>query len=538
MKLKRLLFTLASFLFSCSFLWGQGGFNIRVSIEGNTEFQSVNCSRDSCFIVSGWSRDLQTNDHLDFELLRYNSSGEQTAQGSYSSPTCIVNERENTRSYVQGIFVQFEQSLFEKRYSQTIYWFDEQLDTLLTRVVQSPFLDSAWMDSDFMYSQYAILSWDTCLFYSFGVWKPETTGNDVCIKKLSPTGEEIWTYIYATAAEVDACYALLPQDDGGVIAGIAEGIWEENPYQYTRFTKIDAQGKEEWIIDSRDLFANGTYRAECLIQDGPYLTSCGSFKQVGLSGYGKSKIIKFDFEGHLIWQREYGEYTDWNVEWEKLTNIVQSCDGNYVAGGTWLSSPGSEEIIEGQNNPDYDSFAHIVKLDNESGEIIWERKYRFLEIYRDKHELVDMKATLDGGVIFCGEARDSYQILEDPIQQGWLVKLDECGCLVPGCDTLCNYVGCSLADTALFPTFGSHFIVGPNPASQFINIYFAGGALDLAQTRFEMYDLRGRLVYTFFPNAADTTYMLSTEQFACGTYVLMLHHNGEKVQDKKVVIGY
>jgi hypothetical protein len=65
---------------------------------------------------------------------------------------------------------------------------------------------------------------------------------------------------------------------------------------------------------------------------------------------------------------------------------------------------------------------------------------------------------------------------------------------------------------------------------------FAGGDLDLPQTRFAMYDLQERLVYTFVPNAADITYLLSTEQFASGTYVLLLHHNGEKVQEQKIVM--
>jgi hypothetical protein len=128
--------------------------------------------------------------------------------------------------------------------------------------------------------------------------------------------------------------------------------------------------------------------------------------------------------------------------------------------------------------------------------------------------------------------------LDGPYQQGWLVKLDECGCLVPGCDSLCSYVGCASSDTtAYFPPVANQFIVGPVPATQFINIYFAGGDLDLTQTHFDMYDLQGRLVYSFAPDAADTTYMLSTEKFASGAYVLMLHHNGEKVQERKVIIA-
>jgi hypothetical protein len=44
-------------------------------------------------------------------------------------------------------------------------------------------------------------------------------------------------------------------------------------------------------------------------------------------------------------------------------------------------------------------------------------------------------------------------------------------------------------------------------------------------------------VFSFAPNAADAPYMLSTEQVASGTFVLMLHHNGEKVQEQKVIVA-
>jgi outer membrane protein assembly factor BamB len=539
MKLKRLLFTLASFVFSCSFLWGQGGFNVRIPREAGTVFQSIYCAIDTSYIISGWSIDESLHDHLDFQLMKFDQYGATLQASNFNTPACSVGIMEDSGSQVQGYYMQIEQSLLNGNYAYQLFYFNENLDTLFTTKIQSPYADSMWIDSDFMQYEYAIVAMDTSTFIAHGIYHPVGI-NDICIKKLSPTGEELWTYIYATDG-TDACYALLPQDDGGVIAGIAEGIWEENPYQYTRFTKIDAQGNEQWIIDSRNLFANGTYKAECLIQEGPNLIACGSFKQVGLSGYGKSKIIKFDFDGNLIWEREYGEYTDYNVYWETLTNIVHTCDNNYVAGGDWYTYTPTPNIANDDENR-WD--AYVVKLDRDTGEIIWERNFHYLDVPNDQQKLIDMKATLDGGIIFCGESYDAtstananYEI-EMPRRQGWLVKLDECGCLVPGCDTLCRYVGCAAIDTtAYFPPVANQFIVGPVPATQFINIYFAGGDLDLAQTQFQMYDLQGRLVYSFVPDAANTTYMLSTEKFASGTYVLHLSHNGAKVQEQKIIIA-
>jgi hypothetical protein len=217
---------------------------------------------------------------LDFELLNFNLSGELQLRHSYNSPDCIVNISEESESNATNFIVQPEQSIKNGKYAHQVFWYTSSLDTLFSTFIQSPFLDSTWVDSDFMNYQFSTLSQDSCLFYSIGVWKPETTGNDVCIKKLSPTGEEIWTYIYATEAEVDACYALLPQIDGGVIAGITEGVWEGNYYGYSRFTKIDKYGNEEWVLKSNDIIPNNVYGTHCLIQDGDDLISCGSSNSI------------------------------------------------------------------------------------------------------------------------------------------------------------------------------------------------------------------------------------------------------------------
>jgi Secretion system C-terminal sorting domain len=429
------------------------------------------------------------------------------------------------------LFVQAKPTFVEDDFAFQLIWFNENLDTLLSRFVFSPYLDSAWTSSSFLMPTFTIIQKDSCVFMSAGIFNSTDTGNDFCIKKFSPSAHELWTYIYATEASQDLCYAMLPREDGGVIAAILQSSYEDSPTQ-DKLLNIDRNGNETW-----QWINPGGYSIKlinCMIGDVDDLIISGRHVIPNSPINGTIAIVlKMDTLGNTHWARTFGEYEEFRRK--DFTNVVQTCDGNYVAGGTWVSTPGSEEIPEGQSDQDVDEFAYILKLDRETGEIIWERKYRFLEIYGDQHTLIDMKATLDGGVIFCGEARDSYQILEGPIQQGWLVKLDECGCLVPGCDTLCSYVGCA-SDKPFFPVVPSHFIVGPNPASQFINIYFAGGDLDLTQTHFDMYDIQGRLVYSFAPDAADTTYMLSTEKFAGGTYVLLLHHNGEKVQDMKLVV--
>jgi len=530
-KRNRLILSAYLVVLSCV-MSAQGGFNLRWAIEQQTGFESVYALDDSTFIVTGWSLDSLSNSNVNFTLSHIESNGNVANDRSFDSINSVSAGDCDSESRISNLFVQAKQTFVDDDLAFQLIWFKSNLDTLYSRVVFSPYLDSAFVSNNFLKPTFTIIDQDSCTFLAAGIANTGATANDFCIKKFSRSGDEVWTHIQSTEADPDGCYALLPMEDGGVIAAVFEGSTEEEPSK-NKLIRLDGNGNPTWTLSSP-----GGYDSKfinCIIGDGPDVVISGRHFTPNTSGNGsKGVVLKLDTLGSIHWVTTYQDFHPMRVK--DFTNVVQTCDGNYVAGGSWTSSPGSEEILPGQNDVDLDQFAFIIKLDNSTGAILWERKYRFLEIYRDQHTLVDMKATLDGGVIFCGEARDSYQILEGPIQQGWLVKLDECGCLVPGCDTLCNYVGCSVADSTFFPVVPSHFIVGPNPAAQFINIYFAGGDLDLTQTHFDMYDLQGRLVYSFAPDARDTTYMLSTDQFASGTYVLLLHHNGEKVQEQKIVV--
>jgi hypothetical protein len=523
----------ASFVLFFNLFYAQSGFNLRWAIERQTGFESVYALIDSSYIVTGWTLDSLENSQVDFTLSHIDANGSVMINRSYESINSVTAGDCDSESRISNLFVQTKQTFVDNDLAFQLVWFQGNLDTLYSRIVFSPYLDSLTVSNAFLMPTFTIINDDSCTFFAAGIANSGSTANDFCIKKVSPSGDEMWTYILATEADPDGCYALLPTTDGGVIAATIQGPIGDSPAE-NKLIKLDRNGNETWT-----LINPGGYPKliNCIIADAEDVVLCGMHAGENNPPISTIAIVlKLDTLGNTHWVRTFGEYVAYIRK--DFTNLVQTCDGNYVAGGTWQNKPGSEEIPEGQNDQDVDEFAYILKLDRESGAIIWERKYRFLEIYGDHHTLIDMKATLDGGVIFCGESRDSYQMLDAPYQQGWLVKLDECGCLVPGCDTLCRYVGCAAIDTtAYFPSVANQFIAGPVPATQFINIYFAGGDLDLAQTQFQMYDLQGRLVYSFVPDAANTTYMLSTEKFASGTYLLHLSHNGAKVQEQKIIIA-
>ena len=146
-----------------------------------------------------------------------------------------------------------------------------------------------------------------------------------------------------------------------------------------------------------------------------------------------------------------------------------------------------------------------------------------------------MRATRDGGVIFCGEARyydPADSLFTQPGQQAWVVKLDECGCLVPGCDPNCEYTPEPVAPA--LPSTDLPFIIGPNPASQFLNIHlFDPGSF---ATEFFLYDLNGRLIKSFKAPQLNTTYILGLESIASGIYILQARADNKVIGEAKVVV--
>jgi hypothetical protein len=141
-----------------------------------------------------------------------------------------------------------------------------------------------------------------------------------------------------------------------------------------------------------------------------------------------------------------------------------------------------------------------------------------------------MKATPDGGVIFCGEVKDFYmQQFEDFQQRGWVVKLDECGCLVPGCDSACTDIAVHELP-AMLP-----IKVYPNPASELLNIYVGNYNLG-NRAELVLFNAEGKMVSTHKVPENNTTYMTSIAELHAGNYVVQLRNEDGVIAVGNVVV--
>lgn len=345
---------------------------------------------------------------------------------------------------------------------------------------------------------------------------PGGTGNDILIQKYTPSGELLWNYEYITEQDPDNCNVILPTNDGGVIL-IPTIVIDEFPLQFHHVIKLDSNGDEEWSFQTNFQVFAGTF-TDAILEEDKIIASSLAKEESEL--FATPSIIKLDTLGNLIWQTKIWE-NDYDVL-HKTSQLIKSGDEEgYIIGGNH-----GEWITDAPN----ESNGFLAKVSND-GELLWERKYQYFDLYNDVHQLYDLRATSDGGYIFCGEARGTDEDNPDvtgPYQQGWLVKVDEYGCLVEGCQ---QYD--SISETEAFSEV-DYFKLGSNPTSDFLNIFQIANTSPLAT--YTIYDLNGKEIKSIPAPDSGTTLMVDVSILATGRYILSLTEHRKVLKTEKIVI--
>lgn len=129
-----------------------------------------------------------------------------------------------------------------------------------------------------------------------------------------------------------------------------------------------------------------------------------------VAGYSESKtrggkdgwLIKFDKEGKLIWQKNYGNFSD-----DEFTDMVQTQDGNLVMVGYKSLNKARQDMW-------------IIKVDPErKGKMIWEKKYGGSTI----DQAVAIKETYEGDLVMTGVTKSEDAKNADV----WIMRTDDEG---------------------------------------------------------------------------------------------------------------
>jgi hypothetical protein len=464
------------------------------------------------FLVAGTMPDLIDGLHSDALISKVSNGGEVLYTKKYGTAEFEFRSVNDNNTFVQGdsLYVSAYQRFHSDTAKCVIVWYLNNGDTLKTKSFKSPmWYGLGALEGNWFQPKAIDLAGDGGLYLTCQTTN-EVTGNDFIILKTDPDGNLLWYYYFGVDIEdvwqdIDLCYTLGAVDDGVIVAGATQ-VLENGNWAIERFLKLDVEGNLVWQKDDISEF-NASHPEEMVVDtDGFVCVNTLDDMENPVNG-SNGLIYKLDFDGNLMWYNGELEL-DYYVG---FTCLTKSCDGGYVCTGrNW-------EPLEPPDSLSYDNNTNLIIAKYDSiGTLLWHRKYLYVNSPYDYHEMYDLKATHDGGYIMVGEATDNWQDnpnLELPRQQAWILKVDGCGCLVPGCDEFCTPPDCSPPNVVDVPK-PDYFLYGPNPVENSFYIYFDGTDMELGDLEFHLYDISGRLVDGFVPTESDMTYLGDGE--VCG----------------------
>jgi hypothetical protein len=506
------------FLLTLSFsLLGQNTFNVRYGMPHSAISTGVFENHEG-YLVFGGRTDTTFAEHSDIFIQQLDFSGnEQWTKYFGSAERPLQTRRHGVSRFLDGTFVSASKSHYDDLDHIVLVWFDEFGDSTRTKTWLSPSFENGDPEDFVGMVQFATDLQDN--IYVVMSISQEDTGEDYIVRKLSKEGEILWDYWRETERQTERLFGLMVTEDQTVVTS-ASGIlgadlelWLEFISEEGSLIKQVAPQFPHWVNIARDLIPSHNLGR---------IIGCSS-TQVPIVGSALPVVYELDTTGFATWVSFPDDSTD---IWHTFRTITPTCDSAYVAAAKF-------HVVE--DTPYNQWLGWVVKF-SKDGDILWSRKFQLVDTQGFTHEISKIIETSDNGLLFCGEARDDYWPDWDSTtvsQQSWIVKLDACGCLVPGCDPDCDPPECpeivDVPDT-------DYFLYGPNPFHQFLNIY-VGDKLDLdaGDVSFKVHDSVGRLVGDFRMSSLETTFMWDLSELPSGQFVLSMMQNDRVLQSEVVV---
>lgn len=477
--------------------------------------------KEDGYLVTALSLDADTTAYYAFSTYLFDLNGEivDTKRYGNASQSLFALDMNTTLSDGTHVFVAAD---FSKPIAtMTLIWMNPLGDTVRTKEYVSPLYVPGENQNDWLAASALTSDANGNIYLCCIVFTPEN-GNDFILFAVDPQGTLLWSYLSEYPNNYDGCNAIISNDQG-IFCASGHFFPDDLPLGCVEhFIQLDYDGNLIWEGD--DLTQHAMQRPkDVMVEDDGYVM----ITTIYFDDYTNTSVIyKVDFNGNLVWYNEmYIPYSSYANE------LVSTCDDGYLMSGLLYYFNESADSIDGVYNRD-----NVIHKFDHDGNHQWTRKYNIISSVQENHLMFDVKSTPDGGFVLAGVAENLAEDLppeEIPYQHGWLLKLDACGCLVPGCDALCDNMAC-------FPTvieYGDHvMIAGPIPVSDLLNVYLSPEAPE--KGTLQLYDLSGKLVQTYNYANNDTTYIWDISSQAAGEYVLALMNQDEMVESMKILVSH
>lgn len=257
------------------------------------------------------------------------------------------------------------------------------------------------------------------------------------------------------------------------------------PYrQGTLFSKIDLDGEVVWYKAMNDSLASFSILNHSLskTEEGDFIVMGYGIDAVSMAAL----LMKFSPQGDIIFTKKYRSPYFPDNSFMSLRDGIQTDDEGFI-----LSS--------NITNPNISTDISLIKT-NSIGELEWDTIYGNL----DWSENIETPS---------------------PSQQAWIVKVDQHGCLVPGCH---------LIDNIEEPVLDLQVRLYPNPTTDYLNVFYYHPN-HRGRTNFRIVDLRGQVVQSFSSTINNVTLMISVSDLPVGQYFLKVENTDGEVVTKGFV---
>ncbi len=236
-----------------------------------------------------------------------------------------------------------------------------------------------------------------------------------------------------------------------------------------------------------------------------------------------SYIFKLDSARNWLWGTPLRAYS-YSVH-AKVMKVIEQPDSSLMTFGittdTFPLNDTGATIVQWH--------AMVAKL-SPDGDSLWSHQYYYAQQWGAVHEIFDVEQTHDGGYLIAGQAKLNGQ---GPYQQGWLLKLDQHGCLVPGCHIDSSAIG--ILPIASRPQ--AELKLYPNPAVDYLNVLYRNQQVGEKLT-FRILDQQGRVLQTHnTSDVSDMTYVFPVWDLLSGWYVLEVRQDGRVIGSEVFVKG-
>jgi hypothetical protein len=272
---------------------------------------------------------------------------------------------------------------------------------------------------------------------------------------------------------------------------------------------VDSTGTVLWnyVSPYQGAFGDFYIMDMLLLPDGSIVAASGKKWEHIYSGGNTyvgfyNSIFKLGADHQPVWETLLGNghYSVVN----RLDKITWANDSTgFVAAGSMfdLSYP-----------PDYDFVMNgVIAKVSLGGDSLWMRRINYPAESGDRESYAyDLKPLPGGGYVMVGQTQIEAE--GAPNQRGWLVTVDDYGCLVPGCH---------LASAAEAPPLEKPVVMlYPNPVRDVLQVYYRGHAELGKSATFRIVDANGRVLKSWQPGSNDETMVIFTDFLSTGSYFL------------------